>query len=334
MSESIAGQHDIGAKFNKNKLDLFWNFVHERQSIWHRRVVENQSEPWTSDPVLQNNRFTNVYRKLDPGTQYAIQNILEVDATKADKIFNIMIYRLIGRLDTHKHIGFQSLSDFSSEEFENSLKQRRDVEGQTVFTGAYMVAGYSQMGSSDKVENIAMLFDEISSDKSFFDELLSAKSAKQAYNKIRSQQGFGNFLSYQVLVDLLYPVNYYSGQSVLPFSADDWSSPGPGAQKGIKRLTHDPSQVHDLAIMRWLRENQRTEFNRLNLDFPYLHNESRDLTELSLADIQNCLCEFYKYDKIRNKEGRARRRFRNSEGRSVDELRSIYESAPTISLDY
>lgn len=333
MSEAMMNSVEIQGRFDEESLDLFWEFIYERQYIWDKRVIQQESPPWTEDQILQNNRFTNVYRKLDPGTQYAIQHILEKEASKQDKIFNVMMYRLIGRLSTHESIGFQSLDHFDKRELEEKLKHRRDVNNNTVFTGAYMVAGYNQMGSSDKVENISHLFGEIASNPSFFDDLLSARSAKQAYNIIQSQKGFGNFLSYQVLVDLLYPVNYYDGSSILPFSTDDWSSPGPGAQKGIKRLVRDPSQVNNLDIMRWLKNNQRQEFERLGLEFPYISSYSTDKVELSLADIQNCLCEFYKYEKILNSEGRARRRFRNSEGRSSEELRSIYESAPNIRVE-
>lgn len=332
MSESLTKPDEIRGSLDEESRELFWQFITQRQQVWYRRVIEGRTAPWTDDEILQDYRFTNVYRELDPGTQYMIQNILEADASRRDKILNVMLYRLIGRLETHEYVGFQSLKSFDVTEFEEQLKHRRDELGETVFTGAYMVSGYNQMGSSDKVENVAMLFDQIASDQSFFSELLSTESAKQAYKTIRSQQGFGNFLSYQVLVDLLYPANYYNGQSVLPFSADDWSSPGPGAQKGIKRLIKESSQVDDLAVMRWLRENQQAEFDRLGLDFPYLSDESNSRIELSLADIQNCLCEFYKYDKILNSEGRARRRFRNSEGRSTEELRSIYESVSRISL--
>jgi len=84
--------------------------------------------------------------------------------------------------------------------------------------------------------------------------------------------------------------------------------------------------------MRWLRQNQQQEIDRLNLDFPYLETESGELLELSLANIQNCLCEFYKYHKILNSNGRARRCFRNNNARSSDELRNIYETAPVIRL--
>jgi hypothetical protein len=332
MSESLTKPDEIRNSLNTESLDLFWQFIAERQKVWYRRVVEGRPAPWTDDDILQEYRFTNVYRALDPGTQYVIQDILEVDASPGDKIFNVMLYRLIGRLETHEYLGFQSLDSFRTEEFEEQLKHRRDDLGETVFTGAYMVSGYNHMGSSDKVENVAALFGELTDNSTFFDDILSAESLPDAYDVLRSQPGFGNFLSYQVLVDLLYPIDYYDGDSILPFSPNDWSSPGPGAQKGLKQLVTEFNSFTRLDVMRWLRQNQQQEFDRLSLEFPYLETVDGKRLELSLADIQNCLCEFYKYDKILNSNGRARRCFRNSEARSSGELRDIYETARFVKL--
>lgn len=332
MSESLTESDGIRNSFDRDALDLFWRFIDKRQRVWFRRVVDGQSPPWTEDHILQKYRFTNVYRKLDPGTQYVIQNILEADASRRDKLLNVMMYRLIGRQETHEFLGFQSLDSFDPSEFERRLKHRRDEIGEPVFTGAYMVSGYNQMGSSDKVENVARLFNKLTSNEDFFDDVLASESLKDAYELIRSQPGFGNFLSYQVLVDLLYPVNSYDSASVLPFSPDDWSSPGPGAQKGLKRLVDEFNGFDWVGVMRWLHQNQQNEFERLGLDFPYLVNVEGEQLELSLADVQNCLCEFYKYDKILHSNGRARRCFRNSEARSPSELRTIYRKAPRIRL--
>lgn len=333
MSESVPKAGKIERSLDNELRDLFWRFITKRQQVWYHRTIEESSPPWTEDEILQQNRFTNVYRRLDPGTQYVIQEILEKDASKQNKIFNVMVYRLIGRLKTHEYLGFLSLEDFNAVDFEEKLKHRRDKQNETVFTGAYMVAGYSQMGSSDKVENIAALFSEIASDTEYFDQLCASNSIEEAYDIILSQPGFGNFLAYQVLVDLLYPVEYHDGQPVLPFSANEWSSPGPGAIKGLKRLAN-MNEINRLDVMEWLHGNQHQEFERLNLPFPYLLDGQGEKVELTLADIQNCLCEFYKYHKILNSEGRARRRFRNSERRSSKELISIYDSAPGFCIEY
>ncbi len=87
-----------------------------------------------------------------------------------------------------------------------------------------------------------------------------------------------------------------------------------------------------LDVMRWLRQNQQQEFDCLDIEFPYLETEDGSWLELSLANTQNCLCEFYKYHKILHSNGRARRCFRDREARSNSELRDIYETAPFIRL--
>jgi hypothetical protein len=259
---------------------------------------------------LREERFTNVYRELDPGTQYVINEILETEAPRSDKIFNTMLYRLIGRSETHIAIGFQHLATFDPECLEHSLKRLRDMKGVPVFTAAYMVSGYTLMGSRDKVENVARLFALLHSGFDiFYQRIRSCNSAAQAYDVIRSASGFGNFLAYQVLVDLLYPLKVYGWAPLLPFSHDDWASPGPGAQRGISMLLKEGIKADHLEVMRWLRFNQKMEFDRLNLEFPCLVDHEGRNVDISLANIQNCLCEFYKYVKINEGTGRGRRKF-------------------------
>ena len=88
----------------------------------------------------------------------------------------------------------------------------------------------------------------------------------------------------------------------------------------MKQLVTEFNGFDRLAVMRWLRQHQQEEFDRLGLDFPFLETEEGDRLELSLANIQNCLCEFYKYHKILHSNGRARRCFRDSEARSGKEF--------------
>lgn len=298
--------------FRRDRLDLFWWFICERQRIWHRRFVQKLPPPWTQDPVMQQERFTNVYRELDPGTQYAIENILEVEAPKPDKIFNIMFYRLIGsKKETHAAVGFLRLQTFNPEHVKQVLRHIRDVEQQSPFGAAYMVAAYTEMGSHDKIENITRLFTRI---RENFDRIYSkieaSGSAEEVYWVLRSVPGFGNFLAYQVLVDLLYPLRVYGNRPLLPYSQDDWAAAGPGAQRGIAMLLRSEVQASHLSVMRWLRNNQHVEFRRLGLEFPYLRDRHNKPVDISLANIQNCLCEFHKYVKIREGTGRGRRKFR------------------------
>lgn len=305
---------------DQDQLDRFWWFVGERQRIWHRRVLQQQPPPWTDHAVLQRERFTNVYRELDPGTQYAIQQILEQDADRDDRIFNVMLYRLIGRAETHAEIGFQRLATFDPDHLRSVLGLIRE-RGQSPFTAAYMVSAYTSMGTRDKIENITRLFSKLQAD---FDrlsrEIDNARSSEAVHGIIESTYGFGRFLAYQVLVDILYPLQTRNGRPLLPFSHDDWAIAGPGARRGIALLSATGRSAGELAIMRWLRHHQREEFQRLNLDFPFLRDRHGSEIELSLANIQNCLCEFHKYVKIRDGTGRGRRRFRRQDARPAGSL--------------
>lgn len=129
--------------FVTEQLELFWWFVAERQKIWVRRFVQRLPSPWTTDPILRQERFTNVYRELDPGTVYAVEHILEANLPEKDRIFNVMLYRLIGRAETHTTLGLQRVYDFDPDRFVDRLRWMRDVCGRAPFTAAYMVSGYS-----------------------------------------------------------------------------------------------------------------------------------------------------------------------------------------------
>jgi hypothetical protein len=296
--------------FQVDRLNLFWWFICERQSIWSRRFIQKLPPPWTEDTIMREERFTNVYRELDPGTKYAINEILETSAPKPDKIFNTMLYRLIGRSETHAAIGFQQLATFDSQYLEYSLKELRDSKGIHIFTAAYMVSGYTLMGSRDKVENVVRLFALLHSNfDDFYSRILSCGSSSHVYDVIRTARGFGNFLAYQVLVDLLYPLKIYEWTPLLPYSHDDWASAGPGAQRGISMLLKEGVKADHLDVMRWLRFHQKVEFVRLGLKFPCLMDHDGEDVEISLANIQNCLCEFHKYVKISEGTGRGRRKF-------------------------
>lgn len=293
----------------EERLDLFWWFVSERQRIWRRRVAKRRPPPWSDYPVLQQERFTNVYRVLDPGTQYAIERILEVPAPKPDRVFNVMIYRLIGRAETHAALGFQRLESFDPEHLRRTLRGIR-AAGRPPFTAAYTVSGYTSLGGSDKIENVARLFERIHLG---FDVLYSrierSASAQEVHGVLRSAFGFGDFLAYQVLVDLLYPLRTEGGNPLLPFRHDDWARAGPGARRGMALLRDSGCGLDNLMIMRRLRESQRIDLARHGRDFAWLRGARGEPIPLSLADIQNCLCEFYKYVKIRDGSGRGRRKF-------------------------
>lgn len=301
--------------WNEEALELFWKFVAERQIIWYRRFVTKLPPPWTDDPILQKNKFTNVYRELDPGTIFAKENILEQSITRPERVFNIMIYRLICSIPTYEYVGFQYLKNFDWVEFEERLAEIYRT-GQPVFGNAYLISPYSSMGGNFKYENVARLFGVLKANfEDFWNALENASSLEEAFKVVNSQYGFGPFLAYQVCVDLMYPLEVDDGKSILPFTHDDWARLGPGALRGLARLTSVSSTRESLIKLRWLRDNQTAYFEHFGIYFPRLKDKEGNLRPISLSDMQNCLCEFSKYMNIRNGTGKPQRLFVSAEER-------------------
>jgi hypothetical protein len=103
--------------------------------------------------------------------------------------------------------------------------------------------------------------------------------------------GLGSFMAGQVVADLKY------SDPVLEDAQDwwTWAPLGPGSKRGLNRLHDRPlegslSQKKALVELQELRGIVR---DRLDMDLP-------------VHDIQNCCCEFDKYVRTKNGEGRPR----------------------------
>ena len=78
--------------------DLF-AFVRERHQIYLRRKA-GQTKPWTTDPILQQYRFCNVYRELDTVTKWIRDNWRRPHCDDPDLWFAMVVARLVNWPDT------------------------------------------------------------------------------------------------------------------------------------------------------------------------------------------------------------------------------------------
>lgn len=290
--------------FNERNLELYWRFLAERQAIWLRRSRGGFPPPWTADPILQVEFITNVYRLLDPGTSYLIDNILSYrddmgnEVTDESKVFNVMLYRLMGSVpSTHQHLGFQDPATFGPDAMVSQLSELPD--DYRIFGDAYRVASYMSEGRGTKVENVANMFSYLAGG---IDETVrrikASRRVVEVYKVFETMQGFGEFLSHQIVVDLLYP--NVEGRKIIPFTDDEFAKAGPGARKGIWTLIDaDEYKPANLTIvLEWLRDHQQEEFERLGIVFPYLAGDDSEPHLMSICDIQASLCEFHKYYRL------------------------------------
>ena len=145
-------------------------------NIWYKRTVLREPQPWTADPILQENKFTNVFRDLDRGTVVYIKEILnKMDELPAgsdssatyrriqEVILNTQIYRLFLKYETWKQIGFIYLDTYK-EQWEQAKTNLRKMKanGETIWHAAYFVndlksANSNPATNSDKLENAICL---------------------------------------------------------------------------------------------------------------------------------------------------------------------------------
>ena len=79
----------------EENLKLFWYWIYERQNIWYKRFMKKSSAPWTKDPILNDYKFTNVYRELDRVSKWVQDNIIfRDDWNKLQRLFCLISFKL------------------------------------------------------------------------------------------------------------------------------------------------------------------------------------------------------------------------------------------------
>lgn len=90
--------------------DDMLHFVHERNAIWEKKT-RGEHPPYTSDPIMQQYRFCNVFRELDRQTieYHEMLNPLRDDFPLW--LMNMFYCRLVARPETVRSVGLLSFND-------------------------------------------------------------------------------------------------------------------------------------------------------------------------------------------------------------------------------
>lgn len=285
----------------------FWAFVKERQTIWHKRTRLKQPPPWTDDSFLRRMKFCNVYRVLDRGTLWPIENIYSKMESHAYLLFSAIAYRCCNNPETFEDlaVGFPKLHNWKEVHVRMLQRQKN---GFRIFGTAYRASAFGPTPRLEIYRNILLCAQENMT--SMLTGLQEAKSLKEAHKIVISHLwGVGPFIAFEVLNDLLY-TPFFKGQ----FSANDWVFVGPGAAYALKNFWNIHHQKYQLEEIRRLWSEQE---DKLGSDFPWLSR----VGDIPLADIEGCLCEFRKYITLQNGGGRVRKFV------PLEDYGRLYESA-------
>ena len=262
-------------------------FIIARHAIYVARQQE-YSKPWTKDPILQQYRFCNVYRELDTVTQWIASNWRDPNHEHEDLWFAMAVARWVNWPDTLEAIGFPL--PWNPEQFLEAIYTRKD-KGEKVWTGAYMIG--TQGNAKDKplfiAENVLQPLWDRREELRPKDGMTLESFARPIINT----KNQGTFMVGQIVADIKY-----AGPLLTAADWETWTVSGPGSRRGLNRVMgrdlgkgwNDKDFGAQMILLR----------NEVNNGLPSW------MEPLHAQDLQNCLCEFDKYERVRLGEGRPR----------------------------
>ena len=268
--------------------DLYWYFAAERLAIFDRRAT-GEIGPWTDDPILNAYKFCNVFRASDRVSQYLIRKVAydESNPQPAEVIFRIVAFRMFSRIETWDGLigilGRQpKIEDLTNGTFEAAIDKIREEQGK-LYTGAFILCANQAYGYQKKHLNHIALFRHMFVHDGLAEKLLGASSLEDVYNMLHAYPLMGDFMSYQIAIDLNY-------SAYINFSENDFTKAGPGAMRGIKKVFESNGGMTPEQLILWMVARQDSEFARLGMAFEGLRGR-----KLQAIDVQGLFCEVDKY---------------------------------------
>jgi len=266
----------------------FFRYINERHRIYLKRQ-EGEPFPWTEDKILQTYSFCNVFRELDKVTIWIRKNWREPYADHPNLPFAMSMARQINWPDTLEEIGFPY---YWNPERTKEIMQARMDRGEKVYTGAYMLTG--TLGGTKVQQTV----DKILTPVYHNPPEIIPHSLKETWKNYLPYAGFSGFMSYEVVTDLRHTRHLENAEDVMT-----WANAGPGAKRGLNR-------IHGRSLKQAIKEDQLTQemkslLTNFNQNILFLLDK-----ELEMREIEHCLCEFDKYERVRLGEGRPRSKYK------------------------
>lgn len=263
-------------------LDLaYW--INEREAMRLRRA-RGANAPWSQDPHLTDVRYCNIRREEDKVTKWIARNWRDPNGKDPLLTRAMVAARMINLPETLEAIGYPHLP--FDRWAANSVATMKTMTGKK-WTSAYTISTCGKkMDKEDYVFNHVLK--QVAGMGFIWADLSSAHA------RLMQVDGLGSFLAAQVIADLKNTPEH-------PLAAAEdwwtWSAPGPGSLRGLEAYYGQkvtPSQYHK-AIRQCYSEVA-----------PLLEPH---VGKLHMQDFQNCLCEFSKYMRVKEGDGRVRNKY-------------------------
>lgn len=258
----------------------YLSFVQERHRVYIRRRL-GLPQPWTDDPVLAREAFTNVYRVLDRGSQFLLKVLQDPNTTPVDKVAQAFLYRYTNKpepwqmfYDGHGH--WPTAGNLPAvREYWLHLREA----GVPLFGNAYtMFSGAENPG----VTRIGWVLDM--TEKELLPaapKIVGAGSLEERVKLLQTVRRCGPFMGMQIATDLGYT-------DELATDENDYVVAGPGSIRGTQHVS--PGSPPESVIAQ-----AQPQLEALGISLADFYRPP------SLMDVQNTFCEYSKYVRRRAK---------------------------------
>lgn len=261
-------------------------FVNERMRIFERKH-QGRSLPLTSDPVLRNFRFCNIYRELDRQTVYFHSLLKPYENDFELWLLNMLFCRSICRTETIEHIGLLSRDATNNERIYQELSSLPSPKYGNAYIFPISVIQKSAWNTREKL--FCRYYPRVAAKLAAEIRKLKNSSVVNALEILLPLLGFPlKFLLTEVLIDVAYQ---------FPQHIDLFKRfpVGPGSIPTIKRLA--PRQNPEDTLL----QLTRVEYHKVDL----LTLDGKSIW-LSAENWEGIGCEFRKYTNLTNGTGRKR----------------------------
>ena len=274
------------------RIDEFVSYIVKRHRIYLNRQ-SGMPKPWTEDPILQSYRFCNAYRELDTVTQWIRKNWREPNYHEPDVWFAMVVARLTNWPDTLAEMGAPA-TNWHPLWFIDAVNSRMDA-GKKAFTGAYMIHAGPNEGSKASYlahEVLTPMWERREELRPRAGDTLEA-----FHTRLMTCKDMGSFMAGQVVAD-----TKYTAKLDLALDWFSWAASGPGSKRGLNRVCDNDDIQAPWKEWQWLQVLQEVQ-EEVNHVLP------KGWERMNAQDVQNNLCEFDKYERVRLGEGKPRSKY-------------------------
>lgn len=276
----------------KDPVDRLVYWITEREKIRVQRL-KGKPAPWTDDEILKSYRFCNVVRLDDKVSKWLMENWYKPNFNHPNMLMACAVARHFNKPEFLDRMGFpakynpQKWYDYATDHIN---------DGHKCFNSAYIITGkcFTNTRYDSKIETV--IYSTIRQfDESPIDPIPNTMQ-KFVEELVDRYELIGSFMAGQIAADYRHATNHVFKDRKY------WAAIGPGSRRGMNRimnrdLKYPLRQPEFTDLLKWLIEKIRPRLS------------DRLQSKMEGIDYQNCLCEYDKYSRTLEGQGRPKQRY-------------------------